>query len=657
VIPPERGVASRAITALVLVDTVDAAPPAREGVLVVVCDGSWTPLPGARADLIPIRPAFAEVLGVEDLRAVSLGLVDAWAVRAGLVDALTVDGISYWFRLRETLWNWLHARILWRRTLGVLTAGLPPGCRLEVLATDDALRDGADAMAAAGLVTMTPDQPSAMATAGPPAVDSRPSAARAAAPRRGLMQRARGLIGRGAPARPSPAQERLAALERRAIAWAAAEGPRLLAVSLGVRHVVGGGSSATRADPHLDAVIDAWRAAGRRAGVVLVGTDHTADEDWASIADDPDAFPFSMLRTRWRPAQAPVIDLRLPEPGSVPLLVDGVDMGDRLLDQVRAFASRGLISVARLLPAIERMLAELRPDALLLTHEGHREPWIVAARRAGIPSFAIQHGILYATHPGYAHPRHPARPLVDCTFVYGDYERRALLEHGAYRPDEVEVSGSPRLDLDRVTAAGAAAERAETRAALGVAEGDRLLVISTTNGVVGRSVEFPELLGRIFSGPLPMVHVVFKLHPGEADEGPYRATVRGVAAAGGFEPPTMDAVRDIDLYALLRSADAHLGYNSTVLTEAVFAGTPNLIVTGQAYGDVIGYAEARVARPISGRDELLDALDRPVAPDPASRQAFIDDHFRAGAAGERIATRMAERITRAAGEDPGGAVS
>ena len=74
-----------------------------------------------------------------------------------------------------------------------------------------------------------------------------------------------------------------------------------------------------------------------------------------------------------------------------------------------------------------------------------------------------------------------------------------------------------------------------------------------------------NMLERLLGGPLPGVHVVFKLHPGETDEGPYRALLTGLATAGGYEPPPISVIRDIDLYRLLRAADAHLGMHSTVL--------------------------------------------------------------------------------------------
>ena len=173
--------------------------------------------------------------------------------------------------------------------------------------------------------------------------------------------------------------------------------------------------------------------------------------------------------------------------------------------------------------------------------------------------------------------------------MYGPFERRTLLDVGGYEPDEVTVSGSPRLDLDRATQSAdgrddgsAAADRRLVRGELGVADDDRLLVVSTLFDAFLRWSHLTHMLECLLGGPLPRVHVVFKLHPGETDEGPYRTLLTGLADAGGYQPPPISVVRDIDLYRLLRASDAHLGMHSTVLTDAVVVGTPNLIATVDA---------------------------------------------------------------------------
>ena len=632
---------------LAFVSGPDAAPPVRAGVDVVVIDPAWTPDLAARADLVPIRPAVSAVLARSDLLGEALELVDGWAQAAGMVDLLTVDDISYWFRLRETMWNWLHERLLWSRLIAEL-AGNRPLADVEVLTREEPLIEVARALDVAGAAPVTVRRP-------PPPPEEPPLApAAASVGRRAARWLGRVIPGLVADDTKRVGTERARLLDERVAAWTRDSAPRVLAVSLGVRHAVEGTAGRQLVDPHLGAVVARLREEGMRTGVLRLGFDHLRDADWREIEQDADVFPASLLRTRWRSgdrdATVVVPPVVLPDAVQVPLRVDGIDLAAGMLDQVRGFADRAIPTNARLTPRVGAMLADLRPLALLLTHEGHREPWILAARRASIPSFAVQHGIIYATHPGYAHPRHAARMLPTCTFVYGDFERQVLCDHGSYLPEEVEVSGSPRLDLDRMIAPPGGApgdERAAVRRTLGVADGNRLLVVSTTNGRVARRFGFADILARILGGPLPGVHVVFKQHPGESDEGAYRATLVGLAAAGGYAAPPMTVVRDVDLYRLLRAADAHLGYNSTVISEAVMVGTPNLIAVGQRDSDLLDYVGAGVARPVRTVTELAAALADPRPADPAARRAFLESHFRDGDASARIVARIRASITAA----------
>jgi hypothetical protein len=325
--------------------------------------------------------------------------------------------------------------------------------------------------------------------------------------------------------------------------------------------------------------------------------------------------------------------------------IDGLDLTGPFLAALRRTLERIVEPDVQQLARIERLVDEFRPAAVLMTQEGHRIPWLLAAERAGVPTFALQHGILYPGHAGYANQRHPRLIVPTRTFVFGDYERR-VLEGLAYRPEEVAVAGSPRLDLDMADGADVVdgADRSATRRELGIAPDARVLVISTLHLPFVRRSHLVHMLEACLGGPLPGVHLVFKQHPGERDEGPYRRLLLGLADAGGYDPPPISVVKDVDLYRLLRAADAHLGLNSTVLTDAVMAGTGNLIAIVEGHRDLLGYVAAGVAHPVQGVGDVRSAMDDPRPADPAARRAFLDDHFRPGDAGARIAADIAAAV-------------
>jgi hypothetical protein len=652
--PPDRLVSATPGPSRRLVFLADASslPAARADTTVVVLDPAWTPPPGGRADVVPIRTVFGRVTAEHDLFDSALELIDAWEAGNGIADRLLVDGVTYWFRMRETMWRWVHERLLWRHALSEL--GVTPGSlTFEIPSSETALRDVASRL---GSVRIVDDGPS-----GSPVTAAPPRAERAAAPIPAMLRRA---VRRMRPVRrtsptTSPTSSPIAdgpadvdVLTPRLQAMIEDPRPRVVVLTTPTTYQRVA-AAATPRDPILASVVDSLERLGAAVTLVAIGLDDRRDEDRAILAADPRMLPMSMFRRRWGAATDPAradaarssLAAVLAELAECRFDLDGLDLTEAFIAEL----TRELLRIVDIdVPQrarIERFLEELRPQAIALAQEGIRLPWLMAAHDRGIPVFAVQHGILYEGHPGYPHRRHPAFRRPATTFVYGPYERDVLVRRGAYQPDEVSVVGSPRLDLDGSAGseAGSASDR-DGPSAPGLGTPDRTVVISTVNVPFVRRAHLAPMLERILGGPLPHTHLVFKLHPGERDEGPYRALIEGLAAAGGYAAPPVTVVRDIDLLGLLRSADAHLGMHSTVLTDAVAAGTMNLIAMTDKHADILGYVPAGVAVPVRTRAELLAALDAPSRPDAATRRAFLERHLRPGPAGPRIATAIMAAI-------------
>ena len=616
-------------------------------------DTAWTPGPDERRDVFRgYVPLIALVVERIDLFAEAMERLDRWADGVDVIARTTIDGVSWWHGIREPIWHWIHERMLWAYVVDMLvrsdgTAAF--ACEPTEAALIDVLgaRGIADSDWLPQVASADPDRTGSggrtRSTAPLDLVSSRLLAFGRRAGRR-LARRRRSGEDAGS----------LRTLDDRVRAAAAHDGRGILVLSYTrVAQTIGAGDGARQVDPHLGSVVARLRDAGLIPIVLALGLDRTNPADRALVASDAALLPGWLLTTRWAhhgtmaasdPPRAGHVEDRLEAMATPSLEVAGTDLGPRLMAEVRRSTLVAATSHVRLIGRIDRLLAEIRPAAVLMTHEGLRTTWLVAAARRGVSTFAVQHGIIYATHPGYRHRRAPGLILPTCTFVYGPFERRTLLESGGYLPDEVEVTGSPRLDQDQAVidgggmdAASAARERLGVRSELGVAALDRLLVVSTLFDGPFRWSHFTNMLERLLGGPLPGVHVVFKLHPGEVDQGPYRRLLGGLAAAGGYDAPPISVIKEIDLCRLLRAADAHLGMSSTVLTDAVVVGTPNLIATNDAHADMLGYIQAGVARPVSAVKELLAALDEPCLPDPDARRAFLEDHFRSGNASRRIA--------------------
>jgi hypothetical protein len=206
----------------------------------------------------------------------------------------------------------------------------------------------------------------------------------------------------------------------------------------------------------------------------------------------------------------------------------------------------------------------------------------------------------------------------------------------------VVVTGSPRIDPDGARRPTTPDERGRVRAELGIAPGERLLVVSAGRRFIGETIHGLAMASRMLGGPLPGVHIVVKLHPETRDDDGYGELLRGLAAAGGYRPAPLTVVRDTDVYRLLRSADAHLGIYSTVLTDAVLTGTPNMIAVGQALEDLIGYVDAGVAVPVRGVEDVRAFTSDPKPAATEARARFVAAHYAEGDAVERIATAILE---------------
>lgn len=658
---------------LVLVDRRADAPPPAAGSRIVVLDAAWTPPPGERPDIAPIRPTLEAVLDEVDVIDGSLALLDAWAADARLADRMVADGVSWWFQVRMLLRWEAHELVLWRHVLRRLVrdgdaAVHVPGGRANLAAVARAM-GGRGGLGGSGSGGRRPGGRHVVLTgAGVAAGSGLPGAARRlsrrvarAVGRRPALARVARLAMLGArgvrhgigllPGLTPPASEgaararaldaRLAAMRTRpggvlAITW-----PRAYQL---VRDAAGG---ERRIDPHLGPPLDRLAAEGVPVASVGLGLDHRRDADWALLQADETLLPESLLTSRLlRPRDILLDSARVAAAvagaRSVPALVDEVDLGPALADLVEPYTGAWLDWQRLRLRWAERAIAAIRPGVLFTDREGSRASWLAAADRAHVPTVAVQHGMIYPGNPEYVQPAHPASTRPTWTCVFGPSERDLLVAAG-YDADGVVVTGSPRWNALLGTEGGAvdplpaARDRQRIRAELGTRDGERLLVVSVAHNEILGELHTFTALARLLGGSLPGVHVVIKLHP--QDEAPPRhvALVEGLARAGGYEPPRVTTVRDIDLHALLRAADAHLGQYSTVLSDAVVTGTPNMIAVGQGYADALGYVAAGVAVPVRTVDDVRAFMADPQPPAPEARSGFLAAHYRDGDAVGRTA--------------------
>ena len=134
--------------------------------------------------------------------------------------------------------------------------------------------------------------------------------------------------------------------------------------------------------------------------------------------------------------------------GAAPLEVSGVDLGPDLARIVAERARLARVAASSTSTGSARCCGGRTREGILLADEYHRQDWLAAAAAEGVPVAAVQHGVIAPLHTGYVHrTRPPELRLPGRTYVFGTWERDVLTRTSVYRPEEVVVGGSPRLDL------------------------------------------------------------------------------------------------------------------------------------------------------------------------------------------------------------------
>jgi CDP-Glycerol:Poly(glycerophosphate) glycerophosphotransferase len=221
------------------------------------------------------------------------------------------------------------------------------------------------------------------------------------------------------------------------------------------------------------------------------------------------------------------------------------------------------------------VLAAVRPAVVCLYAEssGWGRAALAASRAVGVPTVAVQHGIVYPNYYSYVHLADESDcPRPDRTAVFGEDTRRQLVEMGHYPADELVVTGSPRLDALQETAR--TWDAAATRASLGVSAGEPLVVVASrfrgiraTHQSIGTAL--PALLTALEALG---VSAVIKPHPAESADD-YARVLR---EAGGHRARLLPA--GTDLLRLLQAADALVTVESLAAVEAIVLDRPVVVL-------------------------------------------------------------------------------
>jgi UDP-N-acetylglucosamine 2-epimerase len=311
----------------------------------------------------------------------------------------------------------------------------------------------------------------------------------------------------------------------------------------------------------------------------------------------------------------------------------GVPLGAEALASFRDTFYRQLPWTMRSFVEVESVLEHEKPDALVLYAEssGLGRAAVAAASAHGIPSVAVQHGIMYPQYYSHEHARDElegdAVPIPTRTAVFGELAKELLIERGSYPGERIVITGSPKFDA--LVHGATAYDPAAIRRSLGVPGDARMLVLATRWTAVF-SV-FEELVRAIEN--LPGVFLFVKPHQAESSK-PYEDVVQRVSGSRTRVLPA-----EQNLLSLLFASDGLITVDSFASSEALVLGRPVLVLNLPGnLGPLVDWGVALGVRRGESIEKALDALlfDRGTARALEEKRKEYIQRFAFGADGRSI---------------------
>lgn len=224
--------------------------------------------------------------------------------------------------------------------------------------------------------------------------------------------------------------------------------------------------------------------------------------------------------------------------------------------------------------------------AAIISSERPGTGMLAATKNYGIKFIDLQHGLINNYHPQYQYAeelkkykKHMALPDVIGTF--GKMHKDILLRNCFWEENEIAVLGSYRIFLYR-----------NQHIEVTESSGEENIILVPTQWTVFNELKF--LLEKLSAFGDRKYRVILKLHPLEKEES------RVYYKEAGRKYSDWLAIEEGDVYNLIKRARVVMGFDSTVLLEAVSLSKPTITLGIQSMPDGI--------HDLIGSDTLKDAL-------------------------------------------------
>ena len=255
------------------------------------------------------------------------------------------------------------------------------------------------------------------------------------------------------------------------------------------------------------------------------------------------------------------------------------------------------------LDTMDRMLLSERPKALILSDEVgfYGRILVTACRKFNIKTLGIQHGAIDENHIEYIHadegPVLPC-PIPDVTAVWGEKDKRLIVESGLYSDANVKVTGSPRYDY--LAEAGKIYSKDRIHKHFNTT-GEKLVSVTTQPFHIFSERE--QWLRAVASASKQLGNAFFVVKPHPAENPAMHEEICKKYGGANIAVST-----DVDTNELIYASDMMITSHSTTGLESLILGTPLMTLNLTGMADPMPYASSGAAVGVYNEEDIAPAI-------------------------------------------------
>jgi hypothetical protein len=270
----------------------------------------------------------------------------------------------------------------------------------------------------------------------------------------------------------------------------------------------------------------------------------------------------------------------------------GYDIKSILMEYVFGDIKGKYLSYLREILAAEKYLQSGKINKCVVVGEGDRARcFIVAAKRLGTKTFAVQHGIINETSPAYIiNSSHGSLLVPDVSFVWGEkYKRILTANSSAYNDSNVKVVGQVRTDF--------LLQREYKRQS-----DNKIKILYATQYFMDILQPATKMLFSALEQFNEEYELIIKLHPADVNFDFYNDMIRK------YKIRNARIVKDADLYEVISWSDVIVSVLSTVIGEGALFKKPSICIILPKYNDAGGFVKDGISLSACDENELRGLL-------------------------------------------------